>query len=146
GGVSRAWECSAGSGRCGGALAHGSLHDVLYRVGYVHQALHVDAWRDDVVGIDIAGLHEVLDFGHGDLAGGGHHGIEVARGLAIDEGALDVTHPRMNDREIGDKPALHDVVLAVDLALLLALRHLRPGAGAGKERRDAAAAAAPTLR
>src|SRR5215467_8560286 len=106
----------------------------------MHQALDVDAWRDDVVGIDIAGLHEVLAFGHGDLAGGGHHGIEVARGLAVDEVALRVTHPSMNDREIGDKPALHDVVLAVDLALPFAPRNLSPAAGASKERRDPGAA------
>src|SRR5262249_59262869 len=101
--VSRPSDSPPGSRRCGGALAHGSLLDVLYRVGYVHQALHVDAWRDDVVRIDIAGLHEVLDFGHGDLAGGGHHWIEVARGLAVNEVALGIAHPSMDDREIGDK-------------------------------------------
>src|SRR5262249_59382949 len=69
----------------------------------------------------------------------------VARGLAIDEVALGIAHPSMDDREIGDKPALHDVKLAVDLALLLALRNLSSGAGAGEERRDAGAAGADTL-
>src|SRR5262245_11487287 len=51
----------------------------------------------------------------------------------------------MDNREIGDKPALHDVAFAVDLALLLALSNLRPGACAGKERRDAGTAGADTL-
>src|SRR5262249_24313851 len=111
----------------------------------MHQALDVDAWRDDVVRIDIAGLHEVLDFRHGDLAGGGHHWIEVARGLAVNEVALGIAHPSMDDREIGDKSALHDVELAVNLALLLALRNLSPGAGPGEERRDAGAAGADTF-
>src|SRR5947209_11825870 len=92
----------------------------------MHQALDVDARRDDVVGIDIAGLHEVLDFRHGDLACGGHHWIEVARGLAVNEVALGIAHPSMDDREIGDKPALHDVEPAINLALLLALRNLSP--------------------
>src|SRR6266436_3758523 len=87
----------------------------------------------------------LLDFRHGDLACGGHHWIEVARGLAVNEVALGIAHPSMDDREIGDKPALHDVEPAINLALLLALRNLSPGAGAGEERRDAGAAGADTL-
>ena len=42
-------------------------------------------------------------------------------------------------------PALHDVALTVDLALLLAFRDQRPGTGAGEECRDAGAAGANAL-
>jgi hypothetical protein len=82
---------------------------------------------------------------HGDLAGRGHHRIEVARGLAVDEVALGVAHPGMHDRKIGDEPALHDVALAVEFALLLAFCDLRPGARSREECRNARAAGAYAL-
>ena len=47
--------------------------------------------------------------------------------------------------EIGDETALHDVALAVELALFLALGDHRAGAGFGEERRDAGAASADAL-
>ena len=105
----------------------------------------IDARRDDVVGIDLARLDQVLDLGDRDLAGGRHHRIEVARGLAVDEVALGVALPGVHDREVGDEAALHDVVLAVELALLLALGDHGADAGLGEEGRDAGAAGADAL-
>ena len=134
-----------GSCRRHGALAHRALLDVFHRLGHVHQALDVHAWRYDVVGIDIAGLHEVLDFGHGHLAGSGHHRIEVTRGLAIDEVTLGIAHPGVHDGEVGDEPALHHIAGAVEFALLLALRDLRTGAGSREECGNAGAAGADAL-
>src|SRR5262249_10614565 len=98
-----------------------------------------------MVGIDVHWLHKVLDFGDGDFAGGGHHRIEVARGLAIDEVALGIAHPGMHNREICGERALHDIALTVELALLLALRYLSPSAGSREECRNAGAARADTL-
>ena len=51
-----------------GALAHGALLDVLGGIGHVDDPLHEDAGRDDVVGVDLAGLDQMLDLGHRDLA------------------------------------------------------------------------------
>ena len=79
------------------------------------------------------------------LAGGRHHRIEVARGLAVDEIALGVALPGIDDREVGDEAALHDVALAVELALLLALGDHGAGAGRGEEGRNAGAAGADAL-
>ena len=69
-------------------------------VGHVHDALHENAGREDVVGIDLAGLNEMLDLGDRDLAGRRHHRIEVARGLAVDEIALGVALPGVHDGEM----------------------------------------------
>ena len=79
------------------------------------------------------------------LAGRRHHRIEVARGLAIDEIALGVALEGVDDREIGDEAAFHDVALAVELALFLAAGDLGAGAGAGEEGRNAGAAGANAL-
>ena len=111
----------------------------------MHHTLDVDAGRNDVVGIDIRRLHEVLDLGHGDLAGRGHHRIEVARGLAVDEVALGIAHPGMHDREVGHEPALHDVAIAVEFAFVLSICDLRPGARSREECRNAGAAGANAL-
>ena len=108
-------------------------------------ALHVNAGRDDVVRIDLAGLHQMLDLGDGDLAGGRHHRIEVARGLAVDEIAFGIAHIGVHDREIGDQAALHHVALAVEFALVLAFGDQRADAGLGEEGRDAGAAGADAL-
>ena len=96
-------------------------------------------------GLISPGWHQVLDFGHGDLAGGGHHRIEVARGLSIDQVALAVAHPGVHDREVGNEPTLHDEALAIKFALLLVLSDHGPGAGPGEERRNAGSARANTL-
>ena len=80
-----------------------------------------------------------------DLGRGRHHRIEVARGLSIDEVAFGVGLPGVHDRQVGDDAALHDVLLAVELALFLALGDVGAGAGAGEEGRDAGAAGADAL-
>ena len=121
------------------ALAHGALFDVLHRVRHVDDAFDVDARRDDVVGVDIARLHQVLDLRDGDFPGGRHHRIEVTRGLSIDEIAFGIGHPGMHDRQIGNDAPLHDVALAVELAFLFALGDVGAGTGAGKESRNARA-------
>ena len=58
------------------------LLDALLGRGIVHDALHEDARRVDLVGIELTGGDQVLDFGHGDPPAGRRHGIEVARGLS----------------------------------------------------------------
>ena len=108
-------------------------------------ALDENAGRMDVVGIELAGRHQMFDFGHGDLCGGRHHRIKIARGLAIDQVAGGVALPGVHDREIGEQPALHDVFLAVELLHFLAFGDQRADAGLGVEGRDAGAAGADAL-
>ena len=108
-------------------------------------ALDENAGRMDVVGIDLAGRHQMLDFGHRDLGGGRHHRVKIARGLAVDEVAGGIALPGVHDGEIGEQAALHDVFLAVEFLHFLALGDQRADAGLGVEGGNAGAAGADAL-
>src|SRR5581483_1138659 len=54
---------------------------------------HEDAGRDDVVGIDFAGLDQLFDLGNRRRGGGGHDRVEVARRAAVDQVAGGVAAP-----------------------------------------------------
>ena len=108
-------------------------------------ALHVDAGRDDVVGVDLARLDQMLDLGDREPARRRHHRIEVARRLPVDEVAFRVALPGVDERDVGDEAGLHDIGLAVEVADLLALGDDRADAGAGEEGGDAGAAGADAL-
>ena len=107
--------------------------DALLEVLAQDHALHVDAGRYDLVGIEFAGFHQVLHLGDGDLAGAGHHGIKVARGLAINQVAHAVAFPGFHQREVGGERAFQQVHAAVELAHFFALRHHGAHAG-GRDR------------
>ena len=96
----------------------------------------------DVIGIDLAGRHQMLDLGDGDLRGRRHHRVKIARGLAIDEVAGGVALPGVDDGEIGEQAALHDVFLAVEFLHFLAFGDQRADAGLGEEGRNTGAAGA----
>ena len=74
-----------------------------------------------------------------------HHRIEIARRFSINEVAFGVALPGVDDGQIGDDPALHDVTLAIEFTLFLALGNIGAGAGAGEKSRDARAACADAL-
>ena len=76
------------------------------------------AGRVDHVGIEFADFDQLFDFGDGDFGGGRHHGIEVARGLAIDEIAPFVALPRFDESEVGFERVFHHVGAAVEFARL----------------------------
>ena len=101
--------------------------------------------RVDVVLVERAGLHQLLDLGDRHLAGGGHHRIEVPRGLPVDEVAGVVALPGLDDGQVGGEAALHHIELAVELADFLALGDQGADAGLGEEGRDARAAGADAL-
>ncbi len=111
----------------------------------MHEALHEDARGVDAVRLDLAGRHQMLDLGDRHARGGGHHRVEVAGGLAVDEVALRVALPGMDDGDVGEQARLHDVVLAVELAHLLAVGDDGADAGLGEEGRDARAAGPDAL-
>src|SRR5258706_4503880 len=78
-------------------------------------------------------------------ARGRHHGIEVARGLAIDEIAPLIALPRLDEREVGAQRAFHDVLAPVEDALFFVLRDYRAHAGGREEGRNAGATCADAL-
>ena len=87
----------------------------------MHDALDENAGRMDGVGIDFSCLHEMLDFRDRHLRRRRHHRIEIAGRLAIDEIAFGIALIGVDDRDIGDEFALHDIVRAVEFAQLLPL-------------------------
>ena len=78
-------------------------------------------------------------------AGGGHHGVEVARGAAVDEVALRVAAPGFDEGEVGFEGGLEEVRFAVEVAGLLAVGDDGADAGGGVEGGDACAAGADAL-
>src|SRR5258708_35569324 len=58
----------------------------------------------------------MLDFGDYVSGGSGHHGIEIARGLAIDEIAPAIAFPGFDEREVAAQAAFENVMAAIELA------------------------------
>src|SRR5688572_9658978 len=86
-----------------------------------HDMLHEDARSMDAVGIELTGLDELFDFGNGMTCGSGHHRIESARGLPVDQISQAIPSLRLHEREVGVQRRLEDVGAAVDDAALLAV-------------------------
>src|SRR5262249_46480531 len=128
-----------------GARARGALFDALDNIRHADDALDKNARRMDRIGADFPCLNQMLDLGHRDLAGRCHHGIKIARRLAIDEIALSISLIGMHDRNIGGKPPFHDVSCAIELAKLLAFGNDRANAGPCEEGRNARAASPDPL-
>src|SRR5262249_38531831 len=126
-------------------FAYGALFDLLVIGRTAEDALHENAWRVHVVGIEGAHRHQLLDLGDAHLRRRRHHGIEVSGRLAIDEVARGVALPRLHQGEVAVQAALHDVFVAVEHLGLLALGDLGADAGLGVEGGDARAAGAAAL-
>ena len=144
--TTRTWGGARQSGRSGDlGRPGGAAFDALLAVFPEDEALDVDSGGGDVVGVELAGLDDLFDFGDGDFAGGGHHGVEVAGGLAVDEVAGGVGLPGADEGEVGLEPALHEVGAAVEFAGLLTLGDEGANAGGGEEGGDAGSAGADAL-
>jgi hypothetical protein len=122
-----------------------TLFDQFDGVWRMHDALDENAGRMDRVGIDISRRDDMLDLRDRHLAGGGHYRIEITRRLAIDKIAFRVALIGVDDRDIGDESALHDIGRPVKVAQLLAIGNDSSNARLGKERRDASAARPDSL-
>ena len=77
---------------------------------------------------------------HRHLPGARHHRIEIARRLAIDEIAFGVALIGVDERDIGDESALHDIGRAVEVAQLFPIGNDGSDARFCEKRRDARAA------
>src|SRR6267378_664015 len=97
-------------------LSRGAALNALGIVGALEDGVDIDAGSVDLVGIELAEVDEFFDFGDDEIGSGGHHGIEIASGLAIDEIAPAIALPRFDEREIAANGAFEDVLAAVEFA------------------------------
>ena len=81
--------------------AHGSALDSLFVGVTLQNALHINSRRDDMIGIDFAGLDQLLDFSDGARSGGCHHGIKIARCFAVDKISRRIALRGFDEREVG---------------------------------------------
>ena len=78
----------------------------------MHEPVNEDSWRVYFIGIEFTRLHQLFDFGHRDFAAGSCVRIEIARGAAVDEIAVQIGLPCFHQREVGLNAAFKDVSLA----------------------------------
>src|SRR6266436_1327958 len=124
--------CSSVRG-IGLGFAHGAALDFFVVVGTLEDGVDKDAGGVDLVGRELAEFDELLDFGDYVVGGGGHHGIEVARGLAIGQIAPAVALPGFDEGEIATQGALENIVAAVEFAGFLAFGNHGAVAGGREE-------------
>src|SRR3954447_1528993 len=122
-----------GCGRLLGARPGVAEFDALLGGTDFDDTLDENAWRVDVVRINLSGGHQMLDFRNRDLCSRRHHRVEVPRCLAIDEIARGLALPGMDDREVGEQAALHQICFAVEFLDLLAFGNQRADPGFGVE-------------
>src|SRR5215467_2692029 len=110
----------------GRSYAHRPLLDPFLVVDALKYVLHEDSRCHDVIGIDVAGFDELLDFGDRRACRGGHHRVEITRRAPVDQVTQAVALPRFDEREVGPERLLEHVALAVDDPGFFALGHDRP--------------------
>src|SRR5436309_1401524 len=128
-----------------GSLSHGPALDALFVARALENGIDEDARSVNLVWWEPAGFDEFFDFGDDVVGGGSHHGIEVARGLAVDEVAPAIAFPRFDEGEIAAEAALHDVHAALEFAGFLAFGDHRAVTSGRVERGDASAPSAQAL-
>src|SRR5256885_16713814 len=89
--------------------AHRAFFDPLLVMVALENVLNEDARGDDVVGIDRAGLDDLLDLRNGDASGGCHHRIEVASRSPVYQIAEAVAFPGLHEREVGAERLLEHI-------------------------------------
>src|SRR5713226_729007 len=77
--------------------------DALLIFRPLENSVNKNAGRMHLVGVELAEFNQFFDFGDHVVRSGGHHGIEVARGLSINQVAPAVAFPRLDEREITAK-------------------------------------------
>src|SRR5207302_758386 len=121
--VSR-WPRTLGTrSKLGTRSPHCALLDPLLIQLALKDALHEDAGRMHQVGIELAGFDEVFYLGNRHLGRGRHHGVEVARRLAVNEIARLVALPRLNKGKIRLQRVFHQIKPAIELAGLFVFGH-----------------------
>src|SRR5262245_39397818 len=109
-------------------------------------ALDVDRRRMDGIRINLAGLDEFLNLRNRDSGGSGHHRIKVAGCFLIDEVTERVALPCLDEGEVCNQAALHDVHASIELACFLSFGDDCPVARGRIERRYPRPACADSFR
>src|SRR6267378_1595112 len=126
-------------------LPRGTALDALFVFGSLENRVDKNAGSVNLVWVELAEVDEFFDFGNDVIGGGGHHGIEIARGLAIDEIAPAIAFPCFDEREIAAEGAFEDVLAAVEFARFLVVGDHGAVARGGVERGDAGTSRAEAL-
>src|SRR5215472_6905203 len=127
-------------------LAHGSLLDPLLVIAAGDHALNEDGRNVDLIRVEVAHVHQLLDFGDGDARSHAHHRREIARRLAEDEIAPLVSLEGADDRKVRAQRGLQHILPPIDRPYLFAFGDLRAHASRSVETADAATAGANALR
>src|SRR6185312_212033 len=103
----RAGPPGRASGQASGdPLANRALLDGFVVGDTLEDPADVDAGGVDLVGLELSGVDQLFDLGDGNLGGGGHHRVEVARRLSVDEVAEAIAAPGFDDGEVGGQRLL----------------------------------------
>ena len=121
------------------STSDGPFFDALLIVLALENVAHEDARRHDVIGVDLPRLDQMLDLGDRDVRGGGHHRIEVPRGLPIQKITNAVASPGLDEREVSVQRGFEHVWLTGNRAGFLAFGNQRPISGRCKETANARA-------
>src|SRR5438477_9171752 len=113
-----------------------SLNPLLVPLA-LEDSFDINAGGHDLVGIEFTHLHQFLDLGNGDPRCRGHHGIEIARCLTIEEVAPAVALPCLDQCEIGFEGMLQDMRTPVKFPHLFFFADDGAVSGGSKESRDA---------
>src|SRR6266849_4492061 len=127
------------------AFAHRSALDFFLVVGALEDGVYEDAGGVDLVGRELAEFDELLYFSDHVIGGGGHHGIEVARSLAVDKIAPAIAFPGLDESEVAPQSALKDVVAAAEFAGFLSFGDHGAVAGGRVKSRNARASRTDAL-
>src|ERR1700688_4607455 len=93
----------------------GSALNALFVFWAFEDGVYEDAGGVDLIRWEFPEFPKFFDFGDYVVGGGGHHGIEVAGGLAVDEIAPAVAFPGFDEGEVAADSSLEDVLAAVEV-------------------------------
>src|SRR5882724_3826061 len=127
-------------------LASGAALDALFIFRTLENSVNKNAGSVNLIWVELAEPHEFFNFGDDVIRGRGHHGIKVARSLAIDEIAPAVTLPGFDKREIAAQATLHHVLAAIELASFFSFGNHRAVTRRRVERWNTSTSGAQTLR
>src|SRR5271157_4771940 len=126
-------------------LSHRSPLDALHVIRPLEDAMHVNAGRVHLVGIDLARLYQMLHFSDRYSPGSRHHGIEILGCLPIHEVAPAVALPRLDEREVRSQRTFQHIRTSMEFTRLLAFCHYCAESRRRVEGRDTCSAGANAL-
>src|SRR5271168_280063 len=102
-------------------LPHGAALDALLVVSSLKNGVDENPGRMNLIGVKLAKLDEFFDFGDDVIRRGGHHGIEVARRLAINQVAPAIALPRFNKRKVPPQSTFENILPPLKFARFFSL-------------------------